>query len=95
MEIRIPLIPVKYFSYNLPLIPEQYLANLKFGLYLELFTDTGITWSRSEEYCIKNYHTGFGWGLHFRIPYVEVLRIDHAFNKDFEGQFIVEVGTAF
>jgi len=95
LEIRIPLISVKYFSYNLPLIPEQYLANLKFGLYLELFTDTGITWSRSEEYCIKNYHTGFGWGLHFRIPYVEVLRIDHAFNKDFEGQFIVEIGTAF
>jgi len=95
LEIRIPLIPVKYFSYNLPLIPEQYLSNLKFGLYLELFTDTGITWSRSEEYCIKNYHTGFGWGLHFRIPYVEVLRIDHAFNKNFEGQFIVEVGTAF
>ena len=95
IELRFPIMPVQYFSFDSMIIPDAYLRNLKFGINAGIFIDTGITWSKSQEYSISNFHTGFGAGLHFRIPYVEVLRLDYGFNKDFEGQIIFEIGSSF
>jgi outer membrane protein assembly factor BamA len=95
IELRFPIMPVQYFSFDSMIIPDAYLRNLKFGINAGIFIDTGITWSKSKEYSISNFHTGFGAGLHFRIPYVEVLRLDYGFNKDFEGQIIFEIGNSF
>ncbi len=95
IEIRFPILPVQYFSFDSMIIPDAYLRNLKFGINVGFFVDTGIIWSKSYEYSINNFHTGFGAGLHFRIPYVEVLRLDYGFNRDFEGQIIFEIGNSF
>ena len=80
---------------NLPMIPVQYSSNLKLGLNAGIFVDSGIVWNNPEEYSINNFHTGFGFGLHLLLPYVEVFRVDYGFNRDLEGQFILEVGIAF
>ncbi|MCK5032440.1 MAG: BamA/TamA family outer membrane protein [Calditrichia bacterium] len=95
IELRFPILPVQYFSFDSIIIPDAYLRNLKFGINAGFFVDTGIIWSKSYEYSINNFHTGFGAGLHFRIPYVEVLRLDYGFNRDFEGQIIFEIGNSF
>jgi len=95
LELRFPILPVKYFSYDTFIIPEEYLKNLKFGINAGIFIDTGIAWSKSNEYGINSFHTGFGAGLHFRIPYVEVVRLDYGLNRDLEGQFIFELGVSF
>jgi outer membrane protein assembly factor BamA len=95
IELRFPILPVQYFSFDFIIIPEEYQRNLKFGINAGIFVDSGIIWSKSKEYNLNNFHTGFGVGLHFRIPYVEVMRLDFGMNKNFDGQFMFEIGNAF
>ena len=95
VEIRFPIFPVVYYSYDLPPIPPVYLRNLKIGLSGCLFVDSGIIWNQPRQYSLSNFDTGFGLGLQLHLPYVEVVRFDYAFNLDFRGQFIFEVGVAF
>jgi len=94
-ETRFNLIPVQYFSLDLPPLPAQYLHNLKFGVSASLFIDSGTIWNTSFEHHIDNYKTGFGFGLLFHLPYVEVFRIDCGFNRDWQSQVIFEVGVVF
>lgn len=94
-EIRFPIIPVKYFSLKMPPIPDIYLHNLKIGLSAGIFADAGIIWDTPGQYRMENVLSGFGAGLHFHLPYVEIFRIDYAFNTRWNGQIIVEVGVAY
>ncbi len=94
IETRFPLFDTRYLNFSLPLIPDQYLKDLKFGISMSLFMDSGIIWNRSNEYGINNFHTGAGVGLLFHVPYVEILRVESAVNLNQEIQFIVEIGTA-
>ena len=95
IETRFNIIPIHYFSLDLPAIPPQYLRNLKIGLSAALFVDTGIVWDYSDEYQYDNFKTGFGFGLHIHLPYVEIFRVDIGFDKNFKSQIIVEVGVVF
>jgi outer membrane protein assembly factor BamA len=108
-ELRFPLIPIRYFSYKFPGIPSDYLKDLKLGLSGGLFWDNGIIWNKSKNagiiwdnskkrndgYCINRFISGFGFGLHFHIPYIEVFRLEYAMNLDFKGEFIAEIGVSF
>jgi outer membrane protein insertion porin family len=95
LEARFPIIPIRYISLDLPIIPAQYLQNLKLGLSGALFVDTGIVWDSADEYTIDNFTTGFGFGFHFHLPYVEVFRFDVGFNRELNSQLIFEVGVVF
>ena len=95
IEARFPIIPIRYVSLNLPLIPAEYLHNLKLGLSGALFIDTGIVWVSAEDYALDKFSTGFGFGFHIHLPYVEVFRFDVGFNKELHSQLIVEVGVVF
>jgi outer membrane protein assembly factor BamA len=95
LETRFNIIPVQYFSTNFPMIPEQYQRNLKIGLSGALFIDTGIVWNEPDQYRSDNFLTGFGFGLHFHLPYVEIFRIDYGLNSRWHGQVIFEVGVVF
>jgi outer membrane protein assembly factor BamA len=95
IETRFPIIPIRYISLNLPIIPAQYLQNLKIGLSGALFVDTGIVWVNAEDYTTDKFNTGFGVGLHIHLPYIEVFRIDLGFDGNLNSQFIFEVGVVF
>ena len=95
LETRFNIIPVRYFSTNFPMIPQQYQRNLKIGLSAALFIDSGIVWNQPNQYQSENFLTGFGFGLHFHLPYIEVFRIDYGFNSQWRGQVIFEVGVVF
>jgi outer membrane protein assembly factor BamA len=95
LELRFPIVPIRYFSLSVPPVPDSYLRNLKIGLSAGIFADTGIIWRQPTEYSIGNFDTGFGAGIHIHLPYVEVFRIDYAFNLELKGQLIAEVGVAF
>ena len=95
IETRFNIIPVRYFSFNLPAIPSQYLNNLPLGLSAALFVDTGIVWVTRDQYAIDNFKTGFGMGLHIHLPYIEIFRIDLGFNRQLNSQLIFEIGVVF
>ena len=95
LEFRFPIIPVRYFSLSAPPVPDLYLRNLKIGLSAGVFADAGIIWNDPQQYNINNVLSGFGAGIHIHLPYVEVFRIDYAFDMNLKGQLIVEVGVAF
>jgi outer membrane protein assembly factor BamA len=95
VETRFNIIPVHYFSMSLPAIPPQYLRNLKIGLSGAFFIDTGIVWDVPFQYRYDNFKTGFGFGLHVHLPYVEIFRFDYGMDRDFRGQLILEVGVVF
>jgi outer membrane protein assembly factor BamA len=95
-ESRIPVVKVRYFT--LPAtagLPAYLTQNLKFGLYTALFIESGIAYANKREFKGKNFKNGFGAGLHFRAPYVEVVRFDYAFNEDLKGELIIEVRASF
>jgi outer membrane protein assembly factor BamA len=95
IETRFNIIPISYFSLALPAIPDHYLQNLKIGLSAALFIDTGIVWNISDQYTKENFRTGFGFGFHIHLPYVEIFRVDVGFNAELDSQVIVEVGVVF
>jgi outer membrane protein assembly factor BamA len=95
IETRFNIIPIRYFSLDLPTVPAQYSHNLQIGLSAALFVDTGIVWVTPEQYTIDNFKTGFGFGFHIHLPYIEIFRVDIGFDKNFDSQVIVEVGVVF
>lgn len=95
LALRFPIVPVRYFSLPFSVYQESATKNLKFGINGGLFVDTGMVWNRRYEFALNNFLTGFGGGIHFRLPYIEVLRFDLGFNEQLESQFIMEVEMAF
>ena len=94
-EVRFPIIPVKYFTFDFPGVPDVYQSNLKIGLSGGVFIDSGIIWTEPEAYSIDNYITGFGCSLFIHLPYVEIFRVDYGFDFDYRGEWILEVGVNF
>ena len=95
LEFRFPLLPVRYFSIeNGPLIPSLF-RNLKFGLSVGIFVDSGIVWRNAGEIRLNDFYTGYGVGIHIHLPYINVLRIEYALNKMGHGQFIIDTGVSF
>jgi outer membrane protein assembly factor BamA len=95
IDLRFPLLPVRYLTFNTGLLPELYTKNLKFGVNAGLFLDSGVVWKTKREFGVTNFNSGFGAGLHFLAPYIEVLRFDLAFNEKLSSEFIMEVQVAF
>ncbi len=95
LEIRFPILPIRYFSYEgIPML-STFSRDLKFGLSAGIFVDSGIAWQKSSEFSLKNHFTGFGVGLHIHFPYINVLRLDYAWNDQGHREFIVDIGVAF
>lgn len=94
-EIRFPIIPIHYFSYKgLPLL-SMFSRDLKLGLSAGFFIDSGIVWQTKSEFTLNNFYTGYGAGLHIHLPYINVLRLDYAWNDQGAGEFILDAGIAF
>lgn len=98
-EIRFPLLRTYYFNFFEELFPGTATKDLKFGINAGVFAETGLAWSKRSEFDgiedIENLISGFGAGIHIMLPYIEVLRIDYAFDEDFNTETILEVGVAF
>jgi len=93
--LRFPLLKVRYFSMPSAFVPESSTQNMKFGINGGLFAESGIIWNRREEFRTENFITGFGLGVHFLLPYIEVLRLDMAFNEKLNHEFILEIQMPF
>ncbi len=95
-ELRFPLLKIRYIDID-PLIPEmsQYSSNLKFGISAGIFFDNGIVWYQNQDPSIRKVKSGFGAGIHFHLPYIDVFRVECGFNKQWEAQAIADIEVAF
>ena len=87
VAFRFPLLPVRYFN----LSGHPYFTNLKFGVSLGLFADTGLTWFQKEKIKSSMLQTGYGLGLHLHLPYINLLRLEVAFDERGNEQFITDL----
>lgn len=96
LELRIPLLPVRYINLDSPgAVLGHYSQNLPFGVSLGLFVDAGATWFHRGSSRDPATLGGFGGGLHFHVPYVDVFRLEYAFDRHLNGQVVMDIGAAF
>jgi len=94
-ELRFPLMKVRYFDLPAALIPQSATQNLKFGINGAFFADAGIVWERKYQLGTNDMISGFGTAIHILLPYVEVARLELAFDTNLNSQVIFEVRSAF
>jgi outer membrane protein assembly factor BamA len=96
LEMRFTLLNLRYYALPAPdFMPKHLLQNLKLGLNGAFFIETGEVWSKPEDLQVNKLITGFGASLIARVPYAEIIRLDMAFNENFDMQWIFEIGMAF
>jgi len=96
VEMRFPIIKTTYF--DLDSGPDQfrgYSNNLKFGISGGIFFDSGAVWYQHRELHRNIFLSGFGAGLHFHLPYVDLIRVEYALDTYGSGEFIFDVGKSF
>lgn len=100
VELRVPLIPLRYHRLEQTRLFQdsllgRYMRTLKFGVSAGLFADYGVIWNHAGGFDLDRGRGGFGAGLHIHMPYLNVLRLEAAFNEDGKLEGLVDVGVAF
>ena len=95
MELRFPIMKVRYIDIETLPDVEQYSSNLKFGMSAGIFLNSGAVWFQKETLRTNHFRSGFGAGIHFHLPYVEVFRLECGLNWQWRPEAIAEVEVAF
>ena len=96
VAFRFPLRKITYHSFFQDTPAADYYRNLKFGISAGIFVDAGTVWYQNESLALDKFNVGWGFGLFFHLPYVDLARIEYAFNEELAGQFILfDLGVAF
>ena len=88
-EFRFPILPVDHYSLYQDTAFENLFKDLKFGISGAFFYDTGSVWNQDIPLRKKQLLHGFGFGLNFHVPYLEILRLEYAVNTNFSGEAIL------
>lgn len=96
LELRLPLLGLRFLN----LQPEEgeysgYMRNLPLAVHGAVFVDGGMIAGRSWEREEQRRLGGFGLGLHFRLPYVELLRLERAWGFSGRGEYILDMKAWF
>jgi outer membrane protein assembly factor BamA len=95
VELRFPILPWRYFSIsNVPMFG-PYMQNMKFGISAGIFADIGQVWYQGQSPDFATSRRGFGAGLHIHLPYINLLRLEWAFNEDGKGEGIIDWNVSF
>ncbi|MFQ6115514.1 MAG: BamA/TamA family outer membrane protein, partial [bacterium] len=94
-EFRFPLLKITYHNLGLFESMGRYGTNFRFGISGALFLDTGAVWLQNEKLTKSKFISGWGAGLHFFLPYMNLLRVEYGFNEDWDGQIIVDAFITF
>ena len=58
---------------------------LFFGIHLAVFGDLGIAWNENHEFNTENFIGGYGFGIRFLVPFVDMIRVDFALGEPGRG----------
>jgi len=92
-EFRFPIRKITYHNWGPFQSMGRYGSNFRFGISGGLFVDTGSLWRQGEE--PGDFITGWGAGLHIFLPYNNILRLEYAFDEDWNGQVIIDALMTF
>lgn len=95
LEFRWSILPIRYLTIQTESFLAPFLHNLKYGLSLGAFIDSGVVWDNAAELTVKNHNTGYGFGIHIHLPFIYVLRIERAWNDQGRGEWIIDSGVSF
>jgi outer membrane protein assembly factor BamA len=59
--------------------------NIHFGIQLAAFGDLGLAWNEGNEFKLDDFIDGYGFGIRFIVPFVNMIRLDFAFGEPGEG----------
>ncbi len=96
LAFRFPIRKITYHSFfqNSPFA--EYYRNFPFGISGGLFWDFGTVWFQNEKLSAKKLLSGIGVGIFFHLPYVDLARLEYAFNENLRGEAILfDLGVAF
>ena len=71
------------------------LPKFDFGIGGAAFIDNGTVWNAGESAGDKRFYNGFGMGLRFFLPFIEVFRVDLAWTEDTSYRVVFNVGMKF
>lgn len=94
-EFRFPIRKISYHDYGPFQSMGSYGSNFRFGVSGGLFVDTGALWSQNQDLSKEHFISGWGAGLHVFMPYNNLIRLEYAFNEDWDGQFIIDALITF
>ncbi|MCG8608558.1 hypothetical protein MJD09_26675 [bacterium] len=92
---RFPIRKISYHNWGPFQGMGQYGNNFRFGVSGAFFVDTGALWQQNKKLTKSDFLSGWGAGLHFFLPYQNILRLEYAFNEDWDGQLIIDLFVAF
>lgn len=66
--------------------------NINLGVLAAAFVDSGITWTKGDEFQRSNFLTGYGMGVRFLVPFVDMIRLDVGWGEE-DGGAVFTVGV--
>jgi outer membrane protein insertion porin family len=76
-----------------PVTQKNYPSHLVTGV---VFYDIGQAWSEPDDFDRKNFKSGVGYGLRFKLPIIGLLRADFAYDvPDYDFRFHLSLGQTF
>jgi outer membrane protein assembly factor BamA len=78
----------------IPLIPKE-LLHYRAGLYIQFFTDAGMTKLKHEKISIRDIASGYGTGLTVLILPYNIIRAEFAVSETGLTEWIVDIGISF
>ncbi len=93
-EINIPIIKEWDLKFKLPLLPEN-LTEVRIGINVFCFFDTGSTFNNYKEIRKKNFYNGYGLGLQLLILPHNAWHFEYSFNEFGKGEITIGTGFSF
>lgn len=93
-ELRLPLLPIQYYNIN-PGFLGQYARDLKFGVSVAAFVDSGTLWFQGQRVSTRLFLSGYGASLDIHLPYIDLVRLAYAVNHEGKGEGVVVLGVSF
>ncbi len=94
VELRYGLLPARTIQAPWVPLPQEFTV-WRFGIALAGFADAGTVWDRGETLSVNSFHSGYGAGIHFLLPYGFVVRTEYAWDEYGRGEFILDFSTSF
>lgn len=95
VELAYPIIEELNIDLSfIPIIPNK-LLSYRLGLYLQTFAETGTAKYKEQDFELKRFISGYGFGVTFLVLPYQVFRVEVGFDKKSKAELILDLGISF